>query len=204
MDQIRIGKFIAQQRKEKGLTQLQLADLLSIRDKTVSKWERGRGLPDVSLMIPLCEVLDISVNDLLTATKVSERDYQKNAEENMLHLMEENQANQRLFFVSLICGLLTIIAGCSLIFIASLMKMPTIVRILVILFAGMILVLGISATIVLDIHAGYYECPHCHAQFVPTVRAYIKGYHTMTKRRLKCPICHKIGMCKKRIQKKKN
>lgn len=171
MDQIRIGKFIAQQRKEKGLTQLQLADLLSIRDKTVSKWERGRGLPDVSLMIPLCEVLDISVNDLLTATKVSERDYQKNAEENKIVL---RVPHLRIAYF---------IAGCSLIFIASLMKMPTIVRILVILFAGMILVLGISATIVLDIHAGYYECPHCHAQFVPTVRAYIKGYHTMTKRR---------------------
>lgn len=60
MDQIKTGKFISALRKEKNLTQLQLADILGISDKTISKWERGAGLPDVSLMIPLCEALEIS------------------------------------------------------------------------------------------------------------------------------------------------
>ena len=77
MDQIKIGKFICEVRKEKNLTQRQLADILSISDKTISKWECGKGLPEVSLMIPLCDALQITVNDLLTGERVSNIDYQK-------------------------------------------------------------------------------------------------------------------------------
>ena len=89
MDQTKIGKFIADTRKERNITQRQLADALHISDKTVSKWERGKGLPEVSLMLPLCEELGISVNDLLTGERVTEADYQKKAEENMMDLMKE-------------------------------------------------------------------------------------------------------------------
>ena len=89
MDLIKIGKFIADTRKEKNLTQRQLADALSISDKTVSKWECGKGLPEVSLMLPLCGILEITVNDLLTGERVSQLEYQKKAEENMMDLMKE-------------------------------------------------------------------------------------------------------------------
>ena len=77
MDQAKIGRFIAERRKAQGLTQRQLADALSISDKTVSKWECGKGLPEVSLMLPLCGALQITVNDLLTGAVVSETDYRK-------------------------------------------------------------------------------------------------------------------------------
>ena len=83
MDQIRIGRFIAESRKSRNLTQRQLADALSISDKTISKWECGKGLPEVSLMLPLCAALDITVNDLLSGEKVSSTDYQKKAEGNI-------------------------------------------------------------------------------------------------------------------------
>ena len=95
MDQIKIGKFIAKTRKEKDMTQRELADALMISDKTVSKWECGKGLPEVSLMVPLCKVLEISVNDLLSGERVSELDYKEKAEENMMNLMEENQKNKK-------------------------------------------------------------------------------------------------------------
>ncbi|MDO4939351.1 MAG: helix-turn-helix transcriptional regulator [Lachnospiraceae bacterium] len=80
MDQIKTGKLIASLRKEKGLTQMMLADCLGISDKTISKWERGAGLPDVSLMLPLSEALEISVNELLTGEKLTDADYKKKAE----------------------------------------------------------------------------------------------------------------------------
>ena len=95
MDQIQIGKFIAKMRKSTNLTQKQLADALSISDKTVSKWECGKGLPDVSLMLPLCNMLNITVNDLLSGEKVSQADYQKKAEGNMMDLMKENEENRK-------------------------------------------------------------------------------------------------------------
>ena len=77
MDQVRIGRFIADERKKKGWTQKQLAEKLNISDKTVSKWECGNGFPEVSLLLPLCEALGVTVNDLLSGERVSGEDYQK-------------------------------------------------------------------------------------------------------------------------------
>lgn len=199
MEQIKIGKLIAKMRKEKNMTQRQLADALSISDKTVSKWECGKGLPEVSLMLPLCEVLQITVNDLLTGERVSEVDYQKKAEENMMNLMKENEENKKHMVLSVICGVITVIAVCSLVVIASFIEMPIIARIGVIVFAIATAIAGIGAAAVLEVRAGYYECPHCKALFVPTMSGYVKGYHTLTKRKLTCPECGKSGMCKHRI-----
>ena len=199
MDQIKIGKFIADTRKEKNMTQKQLADALSISDKTVSKWECGKGLPEVSLMLPLCERLQITVNDLLTGARVSEADYQKKAEDNMMDLMKENEENKKRMVLSVVCGVITIIAVVSLIVIASSIEMPTISRIALIVFAIATAVAGIGAAAMLEVKAGYYECPHCKALFVPSIGEYVKGYHTLTKRRLTCHECGKVGMCKHRI-----
>ena len=199
MDQIRIGRFIARTRKQHGLTQKQLADKLDISDKTVSKWECGKGLLEVSLMLPLCDILNITVNELLSAEKISETDYQIKAEKNMIDLIKENRENKRNLFLSVVCGILTIIAVCALIIIASFVEMPVAARVGVVVFAVVTAAVGTGAACVLDVKAGYYECPHCKALFVPKVKAYVKGYHTITKRRLKCPECGQTGMCRHRV-----
>lgn len=199
MDQMKIGKFIADTRKERNMTQQQLADALLISNKTVSKWECGKGLPEVSLMLPLCEILQISVNDLLTGARVAEADYQKKAEENMVNLMQENQENKKRMALSIICGVITMIAVVSLTLIAAYIEMPTVVRIAIIAFAIATAVVGIGAAAVLEIKAGYFECPHCKEFFVPTMDEYVKGYHTLTKRKLTCPACGKRAMCRHRI-----
>ena len=198
MDQIQIGKFIAKMRKSTNLTQKQLADALSISDKTVSKWECGKGLPDVSLMLPLCNMLNITVNDLLSGEKVSQADYQKKAEGNMMDLMKENEENRKRMALSIITGVITIIAVCALIVIAAFIDLPTIVRIILIVGAVVVAVAGIAVGAMLDIKAGYFECPHCKELFVPSMNEYVKSYHTLTKRRLTCPKCGKTGMCKHR------
>ena len=199
MDQIRIGKFIAESRKSRNLTQRQLADALSISDKTISKWECGKGLPEISIMLPLCEALEITVNDLLSGERVSSTDYQKKAEGNMLNLMKENEENRKRMALSIITGIITIIAVCALIVIAAALDLPAIVRIILIVFSVAVAVAGIAASVMLDIKAGYFECPYCKELFVPSMNEYIKSYHTFTKRRLTCPKCGKKGMCKHRI-----
>lgn len=199
MDQIKIGQFIAKTRKEVHMTQKQLADALSISDKTVSKWECGKGLPEVSLMLPLCEALKITVNDLLTGARVSEVEYQKKAEENMMNLMKENEENKKRMVLSIVCGLITIIAVCALVVIVSYIEMPTAARVSLILLALVTAVAGVGAAAALEVKAGYFECPHCKALFVPTTGEYVKGYHTLTKRKLTCHACGKTGMCKHRI-----
>ena len=196
MDQIKIGKWIAETRKQQNMTQRQLADALFVSDKTISKWECGKGLPEISLMMPLCETLHITVNDLLTGERVSEENYQKTAEENMMNLMTENKKQMAL---SVICGVITIIAVCSLVVIAAYIPMPTAARIAVILFAAATATAGIGAASVLEVKAGHFECPRCKALFVPTMSAFVKGRHTFTKRRLTCPACGKTSMCRHRI-----
>lgn len=90
MNQEKIGKFIAEKRKEKSLTQQELADILGISNKTVSKWECGNGLPEVSLMMPLCEALGISVNELLSGEELNNT-YIEKAEENFIELIKETE-----------------------------------------------------------------------------------------------------------------
>lgn len=199
MDQIKIGKFIAESRKSRNLTQRQLADTLSISDKTISKWECGKGLPEVSLMLPLCAALDITVNDLLSGEKVSLTDYQRKAEGNMMNLMKENEENRKRITLSIITGAITIIAVCALIVIAAFIDLPAIARIILIVFSIVVAVAGMAAAAMLEIKAGYFECPHCKELFVPSMDEFVKGYHTFTKRRLTCPKCGKTGMCKHRI-----
>ena len=199
MNQIKTGKFIAETRKAQGLTQKQLADILEISDKTVSKWECGKGLPEVSLMLPLCSALNITVNDLLSGERVSKIEYINKAEENMMNLIKENEENKKRMALAIICGIITVIAVCSLIVIASYIEMPTIARIALILFTAATAIAGIGAAAMLEIKAGYYECPHCKALFVPTMNEYVKGYHTLTKRKLTCHECGKSGMCRHRV-----
>ncbi|MGN0656363.1 MAG: helix-turn-helix domain-containing protein [Ruminiclostridium sp.] len=199
MDQIKIGKFISETRKALGITQRQLADALFISDKTVSKWECGKGLPEVSLMLPLCEELHITVNELLTGEKIEETEYKKKAEENMMNLVQENQENRKRMALSVICGAITVIAVVALVVIAAYIDLPVIARIAVIAVALAVAAVGIGAAATLEVRAGYYECPHCKALFVPTMGEYVKGYHTLTKRRLTCHECGKTGMCRHRI-----
>ncbi|MBE5778313.1 MAG: helix-turn-helix transcriptional regulator [Clostridiales bacterium] len=200
MDQRKIGQFIAGERKRLGMTQRQLADILMISDKTVSKWECGGGLPEVSLMLPLCEGLGITVNELLTGERLDMEKYRQKAEENMMELMRQNQENKKKMALSVVCGIITVIAVCALVALAAGMPLPVWARLLLIVLAVVTAVLGIGAACVLDADAGYFECPHCKSLFVPTTAQYVKGYHTLTRRRLTCPECGKTGMCKKRVE----
>ena len=196
MDQIKTGKFISALRKEKGLTQKQLADDLGISDKTVSKWERGSGLPEVSLMLPLCDTLEISVNELLSGEKLTDSDYKVKAEDNMMDLIKENRENTKRMLQSVLCGVITIIAVCSLVVIAAYIEMPAAIRVLLIVFAVITAAAGIGTAATLEINAGYFRCPYCGNLFVPTMKDYVKADHTFTKRRLTCPECGKTGMCR--------
>ena len=89
MNQVKIGKFIAERRKKVNLTQMQLAEKLGITDKAISKWERGISMPDTSIMLALCDILCISVNELLSGEEINmENNNQKN-EQLMLEMAKE-------------------------------------------------------------------------------------------------------------------
>ena len=199
MEPTRIGRFIAERRKALGLTQRQLAEQLSVSDKAVSKWETGRGLPDVLLMPPLCAALGITVNDLLSGERVGEGDYRKKAEENMMELMRENAENRQRLLQSIACGGVTVVAVCALVALAAFLPLPALARVALLLLAMATAVAGIWAAATLDARAGWFECPHCKELFAPAMADYVKGLHTFTRRRLTCPHCGQTGMCRHRV-----
>lgn len=201
MDQIKIGGFIAEERKRKGYTQKILSEKLGISDKTISKWERGNGFPEVSLLIPLCSELDITVNELLSGERVSEEQYRKKAEENMVNLVKEAQENKKKIILSVMVGILTILATVPLFMFAGMFDMRTGVRITFIAIGIVVLIIGIAVACIMDREAGAFECPECHERFIPDMKSYIMGAHTLTKRKLTCPKCGAHRYCKKVLTK---
>lgn len=201
MDQIKIGGFIAEERKRKGYTQKILSEKLGISDKTISKWERGNGFPEVSLLIPLCSELDITVNELLSGERVSEEQYRKKAEENMVNLVKEAQENKKKIILSVMVGILTILAADPLFMVAGMFDMRTGVRITFIAIGIVVLIIGIAVACIMDREAGAFECPECHERFIPDMKSYIMGAHTLTKRKLTCPKCGAHRYCKKVLTK---
>ena len=124
MNQIKIGRFIAERRKEQKLTQIQLAEKLGITDRAVSKWETGKSLPDASIMLELCGLLKITVNDLLSGEVVSMNNYNEKSEKNLLEMIKQKeQADKRLLSLEIVIGLMSVMFLFSMIFIAALIEM---------------------------------------------------------------------------------
>ena len=110
MDQFKIGKFISNCRKEKNLTQEQLAEKLGVSSKSISRWENGNTMPDYSLLKDLCNELDINVNELLSGEKIKENDYMIKAEENFINLKKKVDITIKLLnIVTIVCSVIFIV-----------------------------------------------------------------------------------------------
>ena len=201
MDQVKTGQFIKTMRKAKNLTQREVAEKLNISEKTVSKWETGNGLPDVSLMLPLCELLEISVNELLSGERLDEKKYFEKSEQNIMSLMEEKAEAKKKLIIAIITAVITSLAGLTLFLLSALLEMELWLRIVLAVIGVVVIGTGIGLACVLDKNAGVYECKHCGERFVPTMTAYLFAPHMPASRKLKCPKCGKKSYCKKRLSK---
>lgn len=111
MNAILTGQFISRVRTEKGMTQKELAQKVGVTDKAVSKWETGRGMPDISSLDALCNALDVSVNELLSGEVLPPEFYEKKAEENMKTLIKENEKNTKTNWIQMILGEVLVIVA---------------------------------------------------------------------------------------------
>lgn len=202
MNQEKIGKFIAECRKEAGFTQASLGEKLGITDRAVSKWENGKSMPDISIMMELCELLNINVNELLTGERLSMENYKQKAEENLLELQKQEELNnKKLLMLENVIGYTSSIAFLVMIFAAS-FAVENIWWRLVLIVAGMaIFVVGIIYAIKLEHDAGYYECPHCQAKYVPSMKAVVFAPHVGRSRKMRCIRCNQKGYHKKVLTK---
>lgn len=202
MNQEKIGKFIAECRKEAGFTQASLGEKLGITDRAVSKWENGKSMPDISIMMELCEFLNINVNELLTGERLSMENYKQKAEENLLELQKQEELNnKKLLMLENVIGYTSSIAFLIMIFTAS-FAVENIWWRLVLIVAGMaIFVVGIIYAIKLEHDAGYYECPHCQTKYVPSMKAVVFAPHIGRSRKMRCIRCNQKGYHKKVLTK---
>ena len=201
MDQVKTGQFIKAMRKEKNFTQREVAERLNISEKTVSKWETGNGLPEVGLMLPLCKLLEISVNELLSGERLDEKRYFEKAEQNIMSLIQEKAEAKKKLIIAVIIGVITLLAGLTICCLARFLEMETWLRIVLAVFGFIIICAGVGVACVLERDAGVYECKHCGERFVPTMKAYLFAPHMPTSRKLRCPKCGKKSYCKKRLSK---
>ena len=202
MDQVKIGKFIAERRKLLGLTQIQLVEKLAVTDRAVSKWETGRTMPDSSIMLELCSLLKISVTDLLTGEIVTMENKSSQLEKELLEMLKQKEEHDKsLLTLEWVIGGLSLIVLFIPIILGAYLPMKDWQRILVV-FSGVIpCFVGVFFTVKIEQIAGYYECKECGYRYVPTYKSVNLSMHLGRTRFMKCPNCGKKSWQKKVIKK---
>ena len=203
MDQIKIGKLIAECRRERQLTQAQLAERLNITDKAVSKWERGIALPDSSIMLEVCDILGISATELLCGERINMENYNKEAEKKLLEMVKEKEEKDRqLLTLEWAIGILSLLVLLLPVLIGALAPISEEWVRIVVVFSGFLpAFVGFFFALKIEQIAGYYACGECGHRYVPTFKAVNLAPHMGRTRRMKCPKCGKKSWQKKVIGK---
>lgn len=198
MDQIKIGKFIQDKRKEKNITQSELAEKLYITDRAISKWERGICLPDAGTMPELCKILKISINDLFSGEVVDMKNNEKKYEENLLEMTKmKEEKDRQLLMLEWVIGFIGVASFISLLFTAIFVDMEKWISLVLIGIGIIIFFVAMFFGLRIEQIAGYYECGNCHHKYVPTFKSVLWAQHLNRTRRMKCPKCGKKTWQKK-------
>ena len=204
MDQIKTGNLIAYCRKEKGLTQANLAEQLGVSDRAVSKWETGRSLPDADNMLELSRILGITVDELLKGEKTDEGGFNQMAETiNKLNTkQQEEETNKKMLRHEVVIGLIGTIAFVAFVLIAALIPDVKLwIRLIIIIFGAVLFAVSMYYAIKIEREVGYYECPDCGHRYVPGMAAFINAPHMGRTRKMKCPQCGRRNWQKKVLTK---
>ena len=202
MDQIKIGGFIAECRKQANLPQMQLAENLDNTDKAVSKWERGITMPDTSILLELCKILGISVNELLSGEKINMENNNHKNEQLLLEMANElekkNKTIWNAMWTIMAVSIIGLIGGLAIIA----FFMPEGPWMLVaILTLCVVFLIPCFYALKLEVSVGAYKCKNCGYEIVPTYMQALNAMHRGTTRYLKCPKCNKRTWCKKVLKK---
>ena len=198
MDQIKIGKFIAECRKKKNLTQAQLAEKLNITDRAISKWETGKAMPDSDIMLDLCYILGINVNELLCGEMIDMEQKDEQLNELIFQMAKnEERYHKRLRYSAYLIFVISFIAFICLITLISLLIPECGFQDFLIIVSVILFIIPCIIALKFMVETGYYECKNCQHMFVPNYKEIALLMQTPTRRLLKCTKCGKWTWCKK-------
>ena len=202
MNQINIGRFIAECRKKANLTQMQLAEKLGITDKAISKWERGVAMPDTSIMLELCGILGISVNELLSGEMIDMEQKNEQLDELIFQMAKnEERYHKRLRHSAYVIVLTSLAALICLMTLISLLIPECGFQNFLIIVSVILFIIPCIIALKFKIETGYYECKNCQHMFVPNYKEIALLMQTPSRRLLKCPECGKWTWCMKILKK---
>lgn len=203
MNQLKIGKFIAEKRKNQKMTQAQLAEKLGVTDRAVSKWETGKSLPDASIMLELCALLGITVNDLLSGEVVSVENYNKQMENSLIEMIRQKErSDKRLLTMEIVIGLTSTIFLFAMLAVGIIfmtLEKPIWAFILPVGVGFVQFIICMAFALRIEQVAGYYECRECGHRYVPSYKDVNLAMHMGRMRYMKCPKCGKKSWQKKVI-----
>ena len=202
MDQVKIGRFIAACRKRANLTQMQLAEKLNITDRAVSKWETGKAMPDTAIMLELCDIIGISVNELLSGEKIDMENNDQKNKQLLLDMAKEIETKNKTIWTSMwaimIVSMTALIAG---IFVARFLIPEGVWQLITVLGLCVVFLPLCFYALKLEVSVGAYKCEDCGCEIVPTYSEALNAMHMGFTRYLKCPKCNKRTWCKKVLKK---
>jgi len=198
MNQKEIGVFIAEKRKAKSLTQKELAEKLSVTYQAVSKWECGKGMPDISLMQPLCNLLDITVNELLFGENIAKEEQIPKAESQIINLLHKQEENKKTVWLSTLTGMAGVFVVMSaVLLVIEYSTVQVAIDILIIISSLAVIAVLLIVLIINFWETGIYKCSKCNKDVIPNG----KGLQIRKSRRLKCSYCNKKNWCKRKTEK---
>ena len=201
MDYKKIGEFLASERKAKNLTQAKLAEKLFVSEKTISKWENGKGVPDTTVLPKLCEIFEISLHELLSGERCAMENKQQN--DNLLfNLTKELEMKNKTIWTSMwVIMSVSMIGFFAGVFLTAFLMPEGIWQIVSILALCIVFLIPCFYALKLEVSVGSYKCKNCGFEIVPTYSQALWAMHRGTTRYLKCPNCKKRTWCKKILKK---
>lgn len=176
--------------------------MLGISDRAISKWENGVCMPDVSNIPNLCNILEITINDLFSGYVVDMKEIDKKVESNLLELAKQKEeADKKLLSAETFMTSVTIVFYVALVVMASFVDIPDIVRIIIIISAIIVVFFVCLLAIRIEQVAGYYECSNCHFKYIPSYKNVLMATHMGRTRKMTCPKCKHKSWHKKIITK---
>lgn len=209
MDQIKIGKFIKEKRKEKKITQDELAEKIGVSNRAISKWENGNCMPDSGIILELCKILGITINDLFHGEIIDKKDNERKFEKYLLEIYKQKEdGDKKLLNFEIIFGVISMVFSFLIIFISAFLIeykgmnesdmffiiIPTLVYMVVLC----VILLKIEQV------AGYFECSKCHHKYIPKFWPMFWAMHMGRTRYMKCPKCSKWSWSKKVVGSEEN